>query len=35
MKTTVDEENRPVKKGSNRRIMGHFKRKYKEKENLG
>ena len=35
MKTTVDEENRSVKKGSNRRIMGHFKRKYKEKENLG
>ena len=35
MKTTVDEENRPVNKGSNRRIMGHFKRKYKEKENLG
>jgi len=35
MKIAVDEENRPVKKGSNRRIRGHFKRKYKETENLG
>jgi hypothetical protein len=35
MQTAVDEENRPTKKGSNRRIMGHLKRKYREKENLG
>jgi hypothetical protein len=35
MKKRVDGENRPVNKERNRRIMGHFNRKYKEKENLG
>jgi hypothetical protein len=35
MQKAEDEENRPKKKGSNRGIMGHFKRTYKEKENLG
>jgi hypothetical protein len=31
MKTAVDEENRPMKKGSNRRIMGHCKEKVQGK----
>jgi hypothetical protein len=35
MKKRVDGENRPMKKGSNRRIMQHFKRKYRKKENVG